>query len=134
MSFELSERERQLELAKLDTQIAALQRKRRDVAQRRHPIVAKLRESALLPNERVTRKNRRKLEIMGRIRFALEEHPNGRHGLTSAELYHAIRVGVEDLKFETLRSYLSRFKSEGRLVHVSEHQLWKLPDQRGESA
>ena len=116
----------QLELGKIDAQIVALQRRRRAVLTAEHPTVPKLRESVLLPVEKVTRKNRLKLEVMGRVRFALLRHPHGKDGLTSAQIFELVRRGTDQFGFDTLRSYLSRFKKEGRLVHVEQHNLWKL--------
>jgi len=115
----------QQQMANLDRQIRALQRKKVELARREHPVVAELRNSALLPSEFVTRKNRHKLEVMGRIKFILERH--GRAGRSSADLHAEISLSMPELKFETFRSYLSRFKREGRLEHVPQHQMWRLP-------
>lgn len=116
-------------MADLDRQIEALLRKKSALAKAELPAIAALRKSALLANERPTRKSRNKLEIMGRVIALLKRHPEGRSGMTSASLHKHLRAERPDLTFDALRSYLSRFKKEGRLVHDPEHQLWRLPTQ-----
>ena len=118
------------EISKIDRQIERLQRKRRELLTADIPLQKELRKSALLPNETVNRKNKLKLEIMGRVRFALSRNPQG---LTSVEIFKAIALGANNLGFDGLRSYLSRFKREGRLVHDPQHHLWKLPSDTSDS-
>lgn len=121
----------QLRLEKIDAKIEALQRERREILKGEHPVVAELRASALLPGEKLTRKNRHKLEVMGRVRFVLERNREATHGLSSDQI-HKQMIGIE-ISFDSLRSYLSRFKAEGRLQHFPQYGLWKLTTQEGDS-
>lgn len=124
----------QLAMAKLDRQIAALQKKRAELATTDLPALAELRKLALLPSEKPNRKSRNKLEIIGRVIKILKDDPEARHGLTSAMLHQRLLRERPDLSFDALRSHLSRAKKEGRLGHHPQHQLWRLPSQTRDSA
>lgn len=88
-------------------------------------VVARLRQNAMRSSDKLTRKNRTKFEVMGRVLYYLD-HPERRAGLSSAELFDLVKQDMRHLSFDTFRSYLSRFKVEGRLTHNQQHKLWKL--------
>lgn len=118
-------------LKKIERQIRALEARKRELLVRENPVASDLRKSVLRPTDTVTRKNRHKFDVLGRIRYALDRHPNGSAGLTSAQIFELVKVGASDLKFETLRSYMSRFKREGRLLHEAETGLWRFAAHNG---
>ncbi len=108
-----------MRIAELDQQISQLKEKRLQLAQSRGRIWFQ----ALRPGDVVNAKNAQKIEILSLVRAVLSKEPRG---MTSAAIFEAISKGAPSLKFETLRSYLSRYKNENRLFHDSGSGKWML--------
>lgn len=111
------------EIASIDQRVAELLQRKRDLVRMKSRVWV---ERCLRPDDHVSEKNAKKFELLGYVYSALATlEPNAREkGLTSQELFR--RCEHHDVKYETFRSYLHRFKKEERLAYDQHRNSWKL--------
>lgn len=78
---------------------------------------------SLLPNEKLSKRNVRKIIILARIKDYLLQ--KGDAGASTQEISTYLeRDAAIELKPATLRSHLSRFANEGRITQCKEARKW----------
>ena len=87
-------------------------------------------EQALRPGEQVTKKNARKLELFAKISghlLHLRDNHGRRKGASTRDLFdHVTKMYNEQINYNTFRSYLTRFKNEGRLEFDHRTESWLI--------
>lgn len=93
-------------------------------------------EQVLLPGEQITAKNSKKFELLAKIQKHLLTRRDSQGKISGAstralytwltETYH------EQINYGTFRSYLSRFKREGRLLYDQRSEKWFVTDHQRE--
>ncbi|MEM7460185.1 MAG: hypothetical protein AAF331_12020 [Pseudomonadota bacterium] len=114
----------QREIRKIDAQIKRLQAQKA-LLQRQEPADWLMR--IRLPGERVNARNFDKLVALAHVlNFLMTE--DGKEGASTSQIskYLNNAIGLE-IKSATLRSYLFRYKEEGRLLFDKKSRLWRIP-------
>jgi hypothetical protein len=118
------------EIDEIDAAVAQLLHRKQHLVGLRTKIWA---EQCLRPEDRVTEKNAKKFDVLGRVHWALYTREEGKpHGVRGLDLFSQIERG--DLNYQTFRSYLHRFKEEGRLAYDNRNGRWRLPPRKEQPA
>lgn len=84
-------------------------------------------DELLLENDLVSRKTAQKFAILAMVAEEFNDRRRTRHpGAKFDRIFRRVKNKIGDVPEGTVRSYLSRFKSEGRIDFDSEKSLWVI--------
>ena len=83
-------------------------------------------------NDRLNPRNSHKFATLSLVcKFLTKNQHYRKHGASTAAIFRSVKATLPEMNQSTLRSLLTRFKNEGRLLHDEETSSWRLKSLEG---
>ena len=86
-----------------------------------------------LPDDVASPRSSKKFGVLGgTVRYLTKNEYNRKNGASAADIFRQIRSDILEVSPSTFRSYLTRFKAEGRLEYDEQTSRWNLAKRKEE--